>query len=85
MLISGATVWKWHSTYGVPLEISLDILFKDGIFPVWSEIFEAAKKDGANTKRLCERIKLVIVDVYSPEVAQEVLKRLEICLETWKY
>ena len=85
MLISGTTVWKWHSTYGVPLEISLDILSKKGFFPVWSEILEAAKKDGANIKRLVEKIKLIIVDVYSPEVAQEILKRLEICLKTWKY
>lgn len=78
MLIDGSFVWKLHATYGVPVEISFDLLAEKGLIPIWDQLFAAAKKDGANLERLKERVLIAVRDSYDRETASEIEKRMRL-------
>ncbi len=75
-LIDGKLVWVAHATHGLPLEISLPILFDEGIMPTWDTLLGAAQQDGANIERLVSRLVVIAGDVYPPEVNDVVRQKL---------
>lgn len=76
-VICGSLVWKLHAEQGMPIELSIPLLWDIGnTTPTWPELIAAGVKDGANKQRLLERIVGVIQDTYPLEHRAEILGRL---------
>ena len=77
-LVSGAEVWRWHATHGVPLEISLPMLADRGLVPTWDTLLDYAHKDGANEKTLIRRLQSAAQDAYGKDVGRVISERLSL-------
>lgn len=79
--LSGFKFWELHATHGFTLELLLPELAKEGMIPIWHQIFIAAHNDGANLKRLCTRLVCAVEDSYPKEVAMAVAEKLPLLLD----
>lgn len=77
-VIDGEIVWRLHATHGFPLELSVPILAARGLVPAWDRIVDAAEKDGANIRRLYNRLREVVGESYPPEFARNVRYGLDV-------
>lgn len=75
-VVSGAEVWRWHATHGVPLEISLPMLADKGLVPTWDALLDSARKDGANEKTLIRRLQSAALDAYGRDDGSVISERL---------
>lgn len=55
--MSGKEFWAFKATHGVPLDLLVDETFAAGVMPVWSEVFDAARSDGADLRKLVDHLK----------------------------
>jgi hypothetical protein len=79
--IDGKVVWDLHATHGLPIEFSIPIIALRGQVPTWESFFRAAKTDGANLRRLADRVAMAVKDSYPRDFALEVEKRLPLLLD----
>lgn len=75
-LIDGRKVWKWHATYGVPIEFTIPELSKRGYIPTWDRLLKAAMYDGVDIPRLVRRLQGIAVDSYSHNFANIIQMKL---------
>ncbi len=73
MLMDGEECWRYKSTHGVPLDVLLDELLANNIYPTWDKFLLAAKKDGCNMKKLLQNIKECMDKIY-PNKEEMILK-----------
>lgn len=71
--ISGATLWQLKATHGLPMDMILMRCAQDGFIPEWRGLIDAAQKDGANMKTLCNELRFDIKEAYGADLQREVL------------
>ena len=71
--ISGATLWQLKATHGLPLDMILLKCAQAGLTPEWLGLLDAARKDGANMKALCNELRFDIKEAYDAQAQREVL------------
>ena len=74
----GAALWKLQATHGLPLDMALVRLAQEGLVPTWLELFEAARKDGANLRRLHRAVQFFVTEAYGPPIAAAINSRLSL-------
>jgi len=61
-------VYDFHSTHGLPLDMLFETLYQNGYIPSWIHFFSEADKNGANFKRLRNKLHLPVVDIYGKDI-----------------
>lgn len=64
------------STIGLPLEIILDTLTKQGMVIDWKDFYEDSFKNGQKPDRIIMRIESAVGDCFGPKYREEVSRRL---------
>lgn len=79
-LIDGALVWKMKATHGLPLDMALVVLAKQGMVPTWDRLFDAAEKDGTNIPKLIRECQFYVKEAYFEPDAKAINSRLDLLL-----
>ena len=72
-IIPGATLWQLKATHGLPLDMIMLKCAKEGFVPEWLGLLNAALKDGANMKTLCNELRFDIKEAYDAQLQHQVL------------
>jgi len=70
-------IWKLQDTYGLPLSITLMLLYERGQWPDWAELVSDMRKSGLKSKRIASMLVGAIDDAMYPQnVRSDILDRL---------
>jgi hypothetical protein len=70
-------VFHVTSSIGLPLEVILDILTKQGLVVDWKDYYETSLSLGCNPHTIVNRIETSVGDCFGPKYREEVMKRLK--------
>jgi hypothetical protein len=71
-----AGVFRFCETYGVPLDVVLDLLRQQRIVPCWMSYFREARLAGMATDRILARIDPAVCDVHGARHRDHVMQML---------
>lgn len=71
-------VFDFVGTYGVPIEITLDILKENNTMPDWIDYVDSAVKQGAKFSRVRLQLSNAVLDIYGGEFHKSWLERFDI-------
>ncbi|MCK5021241.1 MAG: hypothetical protein KAS32_29795 [Candidatus Peribacteraceae bacterium] len=75
MVVDG--VYNFYSTYGLPMDILLDSLWKKNYVPSWECFVKEAKQNGVNLSRLLKKISVSILDVYGKNAHKNIMEYID--------
>ncbi len=71
----------FSSLTGLPLPDIIDTLYNNDIIIDWMDFYNQAMKEGWKPNRTLVKIKDSVEDVFGTEYANEVIKRINFCLD----
>ena len=71
-------VFTTVDTYGVPLDIAVELLKRYHAIVDWPDFFQKAIKAGWNRKTAYSKILMALSDTYGKEYAEHVVNRLKV-------
>lgn len=69
-------VFKMFDTLGTPLYIIFEVCEQENLMPSWIDFYKDAKEHGWKHKTIIDRLKENMVDVYTDEFINKVIKKL---------
>ncbi len=70
-------IFQITSSFGLPIEVILDILTKNGMVIDWIDYYESSLSSGCNRNTIINRIESAVGDCFGSKYREEVMKRLK--------